>query len=147
MKALRLTAILNGRGLPVLSLASALAAASLAVSSAAGAHRSPSPRSNLTARLDAAVHNEVAKDSFRGSVLVARGSRVLLSRGYGEADLTRQIPDTPTTRFRVGSLTKSFSALGVLKLVAAGELHLNDRSAATSPAARRRGHGSRSPSC
>ena len=39
---------------------------------------------------------------FMGSALVARGSEVLLSKGYGSADLEWDIPNAPNTKFRLG---------------------------------------------
>ncbi|HEX3048198.1 MAG TPA: serine hydrolase [Bacillota bacterium] len=43
---------------------------------------------------------------FNGSVLVAKGGKILLRKGYGFADFEKGIPNTPTTVFRLGSVTK-----------------------------------------
>ena len=51
-----------------------------------------------------------------GSVLVARGDDVLLSKGYGAANLEWDIPNTPDTKFRLGSVTTQFTAACVLLL-------------------------------
>ena len=53
---------------------------------------------------------------YMGSALVARGEEVLFSQGYGFANLEWRIPNTPTTRFRIASLTKQFTAACVLLL-------------------------------
>ena len=53
---------------------------------------------------------------FRGAVLVERAGRVLLRNGFGLADVTHHVPDTPATRFRVASLTKQFTAMAILQL-------------------------------
>jgi CubicO group peptidase (beta-lactamase class C family) len=45
-----------------------------------------------------------------GSVLVARGTQVLFSKGYGSANLEWDVPNTPSTKFRLGSVTKQFTA-------------------------------------
>ena len=63
---------------------------------------------------------------FMGTVLVARGSQVVLSKGYGSADLEWDIPNTPNTKFRLGSLTKQFTAASILLLEERGKLNVND---------------------
>ena len=64
---------------------------------------------------------------FSGAVLVERAGRVLLRNGFGPADVTHHVPDTPATRFRVGSLTKQFTAMAILQLQAEGRLSVTDR--------------------
>jgi CubicO group peptidase (beta-lactamase class C family) len=59
-------------------------------------------------------------------VLIVRGGSVLLRKGYGDADLARQIPNAPETRFRIASLTKQFTAAAILLLQAQGKLHVGD---------------------
>jgi CubicO group peptidase (beta-lactamase class C family) len=49
--------------------------------------------------------------ALRGSALVARGGTALLSKGYGVADERSETPNTPHTRFRIGSITKQFTAI------------------------------------
>ena len=63
---------------------------------------------------------------FSGSVLVAKEGRVILSRGYGFADRTKQISNTPTTRFRLASVSKQFTAMGILVLQHQGKLDVQD---------------------
>ncbi len=53
---------------------------------------------------------------FMGSALVSRAGEVLLSKGYGMANLEHSIPNTPQTKFRLASLTKQFTAAAILKL-------------------------------
>jgi CubicO group peptidase (beta-lactamase class C family) len=48
---------------------------------------------------------------FTGSVLIARNGRILVSRGYGMANLEDQIPNSPQTKFRIASITKQFTAM------------------------------------
>jgi CubicO group peptidase (beta-lactamase class C family) len=63
---------------------------------------------------------------FMGSVLVARGSDVLLSKGYGSANLELDVPNTPKTKFRLGSITKQFTAASILLLEERGKLKVGD---------------------
>jgi CubicO group peptidase (beta-lactamase class C family) len=63
---------------------------------------------------------------FSGAVLVARGDRVMLRKGYGFADVERRIPYTPETRHQIASITKMFTSMAALKLRDAGKLRLED---------------------
>ncbi|MFN6559726.1 MAG: serine hydrolase [Nostoc sp. ChiSLP01] len=62
---------------------------------------------NIEAYLQACLANRY----FMGAVLVARAGEVLVSAGYGMANLEHNIPHTPQTKFRLGSITKQFTAL------------------------------------
>ena len=64
--------------------------------------------------------------TFTGAVLVARNGEVLLSQGYGLADRDKNLPNTPQTKYRLGSITKQFTAMAILILQAQGELNVQD---------------------
>jgi CubicO group peptidase (beta-lactamase class C family) len=66
------------------------------------------------------------KDEFSGAVLVARHGKVLLERAWGRANREADIPNTPETKFRLGSMNKMFTAVAALQLVEAGSLSLDD---------------------
>jgi len=72
------------------------------------------------------IQARVADKSFMGAVLVARGDQVILSKGYGSANLEWNVPDTPATKFRLGSVTKQFTAAAILLLAERGKLALED---------------------
>lgn len=75
----------------------------------------------------AQVADTLAKDrQFSGTVLVAQGDRILLDRAYGEANAEWGRRNESTTRFRIGSLTKQFTAASVLMLQDQGKLKLTD---------------------
>lgn len=63
---------------------------------------------------------------FMGTVLVAQDGKVLLDKGYGFANLEWEIPNTPTTKFRLGSITKQFTAASILLLEERGKLKVDD---------------------
>lgn len=63
---------------------------------------------------------------FMGAVLIARDGNVLLDRAYGSANLEWGIANTPSTKFRIGSLTKQFTAASILILEERGRLRLED---------------------
>ena len=61
---------------------------------------------------------------FDGSVLVAKEKEILFSKGYGEADREWHIPNTPEAVFLVGSVSKQFTSMLVMQLVAKKKLDL-----------------------
>ncbi|WP_070970908.1 serine hydrolase [Vibrio sonorensis] len=63
---------------------------------------------------------------FSGSVLVAEKGKVLLSRGYGYANLELDIKNGDHTVFRLASLTKQFTAMAIMQLQAEQKLHVDD---------------------
>lgn len=78
------------------------------------------------ARMDQIVQSYVTAKQFMGAVLVARSGQILLDKGYGYADLEWQIPDSPETKFRLGSMTKQFTAAAILMLEERGKLSTDD---------------------
>jgi CubicO group peptidase (beta-lactamase class C family) len=76
--------------------------------------------------LDSVVEPYVKSRAFMGAVLVARDGDILLNKGYGSANLEWDIPNTPTTKFRLGSLTKQFTAASILLLEERGRLKVED---------------------
>jgi CubicO group peptidase (beta-lactamase class C family) len=78
----------------------------------------------LPRQLDASMR-QFATDGFSGSVLIARGGRVLLYQGYGDANRARHIPNTAETKYPFGALANQFTATAVLQLAAEGTLRLD----------------------
>ena len=78
------------------------------------------------ARLDQFVQSYATSRGFMGSVLVARGADVVFSKGYGSANLEWNIPNSPATKFRLGSLTKQFTAASILLLEERSRLKTED---------------------
>jgi CubicO group peptidase (beta-lactamase class C family) len=66
-------------------------------------------------------------DLFNGSVIIAQNGKEVLKKSYGKASFTWNIDNTPTTKFRIGSLTKQFTALLILQLQQEGKLKLEDK--------------------
>jgi CubicO group peptidase (beta-lactamase class C family) len=76
--------------------------------------------------MDEIVRFQVANKTFTGSVLVAKGDQVVFNRSYGLANVEWNIPNTTTTKFRLGSITKQFTAAAILLLEEQGKLKLED---------------------
>jgi CubicO group peptidase (beta-lactamase class C family) len=71
--------------------------------------------------------NAAAKaERFSGAILAARDGKVLVSKGYGMADVENDVPNTPETKFRLGSITKQFTAASILLLQERGKLSVQD---------------------
>lgn len=64
--------------------------------------------------------------AFQGAALVAIDSQVIIARGYGQANLEFKTPNTPQTKFFIGSITKQFTAAAILKLQEMGKLNVHD---------------------
>ena len=84
---------------------------------------------NATARdsVDRYISAEMARMHIPGvSVAVVRAGKVIKAQGYGIADLEHEIPVTPQTVFKIGSVSKQFLATGIMLLVQDGRLGLDD---------------------
>jgi len=64
---------------------------------------------------------------FNGSVLVAEKGKVIYKKGFGFANMEWEIPNKPDTKFRVGSITKQFTAMLIMQLREEGKLKLEDK--------------------
>ena len=65
-----------------------------------------------------------AYGKFNGSVLVSEQGEVIYKKGFGMANMEWDIPNKPNTKHRLGSITKQFTAMLILQLVAEGKLDL-----------------------
>ncbi len=78
-----------------------------------------------TDRMVEVVEEKAGSGEFMGAVLVANGDGAVLERAWGSADLEWDIANTPDTRFRIGSVTKQFTAVGIMLLQERGALDLD----------------------
>ena len=86
----------------------------------------PAVRAILT-EIEADAENARVKAKIPGmSMVIVYDQDVLLAKGFGYADLEKQIPADPQTVYRAGSVTKSFTALMLMQLRDAGKLQLDD---------------------
>jgi CubicO group peptidase (beta-lactamase class C family) len=81
---------------------------------------------DLTEKLERFLDASVEVDQFQGSVLVSKEGATLFTKGYGMANAEHHVPNTPETKFRLGSITKQFTAMAVLILMEQGKLQLDD---------------------
>lgn len=78
------------------------------------------------AAIDRLLTGAYPSDEPGAAVIVTEHGKVLFRRGYGLADLELGVGVTPDMVFRIGSITKSFTAIAVLTLVQRGALALDD---------------------
>jgi CubicO group peptidase (beta-lactamase class C family) len=103
-----------------------LALALLAVASCGQISLGATPEPTTEQKLEEFLQAHLATGKFMGAVLVARGDEVLHQGGYGKANLELDVPNSPETVFRLGSLTKQFTAAAILQLQDQGRLNVND---------------------
>ena len=77
-------------------------------------------------KVDEYVNKELEAERFMGSVMVARSNQIVFTKGYGLANRELNIPNAPNTKFRLGSITKQFTATCILKLQEQGKLSVDD---------------------
>jgi D-alanyl-D-alanine carboxypeptidase len=120
---------------PALALTLALAACD--ARPAGPASRLPGDSAALAAAVDAVVESARRQHGIpAASVVLLRGGRTLLARGWGTADIAAATPATAHTVYAAGSISKSFTAAAVLRLAELGDLALDDPLHAYLPAAR-----------
>lgn len=94
-----------------------------------------SGEAGFVARAEAIVARFVVNDLFAGAVLVAQAGVPLLRQAFGLANREWNIAHRPSGKFRLGSLTKQFTATAILQLMEQGKLALDDEVARFLPQA------------
>lgn len=90
------------------------------------AQSTPAAAQKLNAEVDA-LFRKMNRSASPGCALsVIRDHKIVYEHGYGTADLSHNIPITPTTVFDVGSISKQFTAASILLLAHEGKLSLDD---------------------
>ena len=72
------------------------------------------------------IGNELLSRGIPGlAVAVAIDGRIVYAEGFGYADLEERVPAWPTTKFRIGSISKTFTAAALMQLVEQGKIDLD----------------------
>ncbi|MEZ0297513.1 MAG: serine hydrolase [Candidatus Methylacidiphilales bacterium] len=98
------------------------------------AHCEPAPAADPVAELQEKLTKLLPADGPGTSMLVARDGKIIFSQSYGLADREKKVQATPETAFRIGSVTKQFTAAAILYLAEKGKLSLDDTLAKYYPA-------------
>jgi CubicO group peptidase (beta-lactamase class C family) len=77
-------------------------------------------------RLTRYLETAAVKGHFSGAILVAERGKPLVAKAYGLANAEHQVPNTTRTKFRIGSVTKQFTAAAVMMLQERGKLSVSD---------------------
>lgn len=116
------------RALPAL-LPIVLAFGSIGLPTLAAADSTPSAQaaqSDLVRQMDAALSGIFKADQPGAAVIVVKDGKTLFRKGYGMADVEKKVPVQAGNVFRLGSITKQFTAVGILMLEEEGRLSLQD---------------------
>jgi CubicO group peptidase (beta-lactamase class C family) len=101
-----------------------------AVAVAADPERAGIDKAALTEKLDAYVASFGAQwgeaYGFTGFIFVAQGGEPVYAKGFGMADRDAKSVPTANTTFRIGSVTKQFTAAAILELQEQGKLSVHD---------------------
>jgi CubicO group peptidase (beta-lactamase class C family) len=104
-----------------IGLRTGLSAAALALATPAVA-----VPADFVAKADSIVEQAWPADGPGAAVIVTEGGKTVYERGRGLANVETKTPITPDTVFRIGSITKQFSAAVLLQLIHEGKLSLDD---------------------
>jgi D-alanyl-D-alanine carboxypeptidase len=89
--------------------------------------QAPAPRARAVATIDSLAAAFLAEGPVAGvSVAVVKGRDTIVMKGYGLADMENDVPASAKTVYRIGSITKQFTAAAIMRLVDAGKLSLDD---------------------
>lgn len=88
-----------------------------------GARQSPA---QIVTKVDEYMNAAAKVEGFSGSILVALDGKPVISKGYGMANYELDVPNTPQTVFRLGSITKQFTAMAVMMLQERNKLTVQD---------------------
>ncbi|MCI0392650.1 MAG: beta-lactamase family protein [Acidobacteria bacterium] len=111
----------------IVSLVMSLALIAFVVLSSPGPAQSPEMQNKNVA----VAINEVLEKTFKpnepgAAVIVVKDGKVVLRKGYGLANVELGVPIEPDMVFRIGSVTKQFTAVSILMLMEQGKLSLTD---------------------
>jgi CubicO group peptidase (beta-lactamase class C family) len=82
--------------------------------------------SEFSEQAEALMKDYVRAELFSGTVLVARDGKPVFNQAYGAANREWQIPNSVDTRYRIGSITKQFTAAAILRMADEKKLELDD---------------------
>lgn len=81
---------------------------------------------NMETQIDQLMNDQYQNDNFGATILVAKEGKVVFRKAYGKANTEFNIDMIPENVFEIGSITKQFTAVGILMLLEEGKLSLDD---------------------
>ncbi len=80
----------------------------------------------ILAKVEEYMAVRTSRDHFSGTILIARAGRPIVRKAFGKANLELDVPSSIETKYRLGSVTKQFTAACILILQERGKLKLSD---------------------
>jgi len=80
---------------------------------------------DLQSRVDEYLNPYLQTNNFQGVVLIAKDDEILMVKGYGMANIEQAVPNTPETVFHIASVSKPFTAAGIMLLADEGKVELD----------------------
>jgi CubicO group peptidase (beta-lactamase class C family) len=84
-------------------------------------------QTNYTGKIDEYMKAEADIYNFSGTVLVKKNNKIIYLKAFGLADLEWNVPITMDTKFRICSISKTFSSACILILEQEGKLSVSDK--------------------
>jgi len=81
---------------------------------------------DIELKVDGYINAWLQMEKFGGSILIAKDGNILLKKGYGMANCELEVPNTPQSKFLLGSVTKQFTAMAIMQLQEKGLLNVSD---------------------
>jgi D-alanyl-D-alanine carboxypeptidase len=79
------------------------------------------------AKLDQYFQTLAENQKMMGSVTLSHEGKIVYQKAFGFADLEANIPATPATKYRIGSITKMFTSALILKAMEEGKINLDQK--------------------
>ncbi len=76
-------------------------------------------------KIDALISTYSDYGEFNGAVLIVEEGKIIYKKGFGLANMEWNVPNRTDTKFRIGSVTKQFTAMLIMQLVVENQLDLN----------------------
>lgn len=78
-------------------------------------------------KIDELLNTCLTNNQFNGTGLVAENGKVIFRKGYGSANFDYNLPNSPETKFRIGSITKQFAAALIMQLVEKNKIKIENK--------------------
>ncbi|MGG4346531.1 serine hydrolase domain-containing protein [Paenibacillus lautus] len=80
----------------------------------------------LQERIEKWIESYDQNGYLNGSILIACNGQIMFNQGFGMANREHNVPNTPDTKFLIGSLTKAFTSMSIFQLHEKNKLNVND---------------------
>jgi CubicO group peptidase (beta-lactamase class C family) len=88
---------------------------------------SQNPGDDELNRIDSLLENIYNKNEPGGSVAIVKNGEIVYAKGFGMASLELDVPNSSESVIQIGSITKQFTAVAILKLYEEKKIHLKDK--------------------